>query len=184
MAAADRARGLQLRRRFDYDRVSGRRRGMSSQRLLPRLSNPCMSHKYNVGIIGYGWAATAHIAAINGTSLGRVTDVWSSRPLDAAELSQRHGCPIRVHSDLDAMLASPDVHVVDITGYPDQHAVQFIRAARAGKHVIIEKPLAVEWSHILEMKKAVEETRIRTCVCFECRFSSQFLATKSVIDAG
>ena len=143
-----------------------------------------MTHKYNVGIIGYGWAATAHIAAINATRQAQVTAVWSSRPLAAAELSASHGSPISVYSDLQAMLASPDIHVVDITSYPNQHKDQFVAAARNGKHVIVEKPLAVEWSEILQMKKAVAETGVKTCVCLECRFSSQFLATKAVIDAG
>jgi predicted dehydrogenase len=143
-----------------------------------------MNTRYNVGIIGYSWAATAHIGAINATTRGIVTDVYSSRPLDAAELTARHGCPIRVHSDLDAMLADPRIQVIDITGYPDQHASQFIAAVRAGKHVIIEKPLAIEWKDILEMQKALKGSRSKTCVCFECRYSSQFLATKAVIDAG
>lgn len=143
-----------------------------------------MSKRYNVGVIGYSWAATAHIGAIHATGRGQVVAVSSSRPLDAAELSARHGTPIEVHTDLDAMLANPDIDVVDITGYPNRHADEFIRAARKGKHVIVEKPLAVDWSRVLEMKKAVAETGIKTCVCLECRFSSQFLATKAVIDAG
>jgi predicted dehydrogenase len=82
------------------------------------------------------------------------------------------------------MLANPDIHVVDITGYPNQHAEHFVRAARNGKHIIVEKPLAVEWREILGMKRALAEARVNTCVCFECRFSSQFLATKGVIDSG
>ena len=143
-----------------------------------------MSTSYNVGVIGYSWAATAHIDAIAATSKARVTDILSSRPLDAAELSRKHGTPIRVHTDLDAMLANPDIHVVDITGYPDQHAAQFIRAAKAGKHIIIEKPLAIEWNDVLAMRDAAVANGTKVCVCFECRFSSQFLATKSVIDAG
>jgi predicted dehydrogenase len=143
-----------------------------------------MSKKYNVAVIGYGWAATAHIAAINATSQAQVTGVWSSRPLDSGELSQRHDSAIKAHTDLAAMLSKPDIHVVDITGYPDQHAEQFRSAARHGKHIIVEKPLAVEWSEILAMKKAVEETGVKTCVCFECRYSSQFLATKAVLDEG
>ena len=143
-----------------------------------------MNHTYNVGIVGYSWAATAHIGAINATGKGQVTAVYSSRPLDARELSDRHGCPITVHSRLEAMLADPSIHVVDITSYPDQHAAQFCLAARHGKHVIVEKPLAVEWNQILQMKKAVAEARIRTCVCFECRYSSQFLGTRSVVDQG
>jgi predicted dehydrogenase len=143
-----------------------------------------MTQKYNVAVIGYGWAATAHIGAINATRQARVTDIWSSRPLSSAEVSARHGSPVRVHSDLDAMLADRNIHVVDITSYPNQHPEQFVAAARHGKHVIIEKPLAVEWPQVLEMKKAAAEAGIRTCVCLECRFSSQFLATKAVIDAG
>jgi predicted dehydrogenase len=142
------------------------------------------SERYNVGIIGYSWAATAHIGAINATTRGIVTDVYSSRPLDAAELTARHGCPIRVQSNLEAMLADTRIRVIDITGYPDQHASQFIAAVRAGKHVIIEKPLAVEWKDLLEMQAALKGSGSKTCVCFECRYSSQFLATKSVIDAG
>jgi UDP-N-acetyl-2-amino-2-deoxyglucuronate dehydrogenase len=140
--------------------------------------------KYNVAIAGYSWAATAHIGAINATSQAQVTDVWSSRPLSSEELSARHGCPIRVHSDFEGMLARPDVHVLDITSYPNQHAEQFILAARRGKHVIVEKPLAVEWREIVAMKKAIGEAGVKTCVCFECRFSSQFLATKAVLDSG
>jgi predicted dehydrogenase len=142
------------------------------------------SERYKVGIIGYSWAATAHIGAINATTRGIVTDVYSSRPLDAAELTERHGCPIRVHSNLEAMLADSRIQVIDITGYPDQHAGQFIAAVRAGKHVIIEKPLSIDWKDILEMAAAHKGSTSKTCVCFECRYSSQFLATKAVIDAG
>ncbi len=62
--------------------------------------------KYNVGIIGYGWAASAHIAAINATSHAQVTAVYSSRKLDDAELSAKHGGKIKTYTDLDEMLAS------------------------------------------------------------------------------
>jgi len=143
-----------------------------------------MRKKHNIAVIGYGWAATAHIAAINATSRGQVTAVWSSRALDAAELTERHGSPITPHTDLGKILSDPEIDVVDITGYPDQHAAQFIAAARAGKHIIIEKPLAIDWSDVLAMKKAAIESGARVCVCFECRFSSQLVATKSVIDSG
>ena len=47
--------------------------------------------KYNVGIIGYGWAATAHIDAINTTQQAQVTAIYSSRTLSGAELSKKHG---------------------------------------------------------------------------------------------
>ena len=143
-----------------------------------------MRKKYNIAVIGYGWAASAHIAAINATSRGCVTSIWSSRPLDAAELSEKHGSPISTSTDLQKVMFDPEVDIIDITGYPDQHAVHFIAAARAGKDIIIEKPLAIEWRDVLAMKKAADESGAKVCACFECRYSSQMVATKSVIDAG
>src|ERR1051326_26106 len=80
--------------------------------------------KYNVGIIGYGWVASAHIPAINGTSLGQVTAVYSSRRLDSRELSVKHGSPITAYNDFDQMLANPDIHVLSVCSYPYDHTAQ------------------------------------------------------------
>jgi predicted dehydrogenase len=140
--------------------------------------------KFNVGIIGYGWVASAHIRAINATTFARVTAVCSSRKLDPAELSAQYGGPIRVYQDLDEVLADPEIHVVSICSFPNQHAKQAIRCAKAGKHLIIEKPLCLSPSDLREMQRVIRQSKVKTCVCFECRFSSQFLATKSVIDRG
>jgi len=140
--------------------------------------------KYNVGIIGYGWASTAHIPAINATALGQVTAICSSRPLDAAELSAQYGCDLKVYNDLDAILSEPSIHVVSICGYPAQHTHETVRAAKAGKHLIIEKPLCLSLRDLRTMQRAVRQAKVKTCVCFECRFSSQFIATKAVLDEG
>jgi predicted dehydrogenase len=140
--------------------------------------------KYNVGIIGYGWVATAHIPAINASQHAQVTAVYSSRPLDSKELSAKHGGSVTAYSDLDAMLADPNIHAVSVCSLPSLHREHVIAAARAGKHIIIEKPLALSWKDCLAMEAAVKKAGVKVCVCFECRFSSQFLATKSVIDQG
>ncbi len=140
--------------------------------------------KFNVGIVGYGWASGAHIAAINATAHAQVTAICSSRALDSVELSARHGGKIACYEDLDRMLGDKSLHVVAVCSYPQDHARQAIAAARAGKHLIIEKPLALNWEDCLAVQKAVKEAGVRTCVCFECRFSSQFLTIKAVIDRG
>lgn len=137
---------------------------------------------FNVGVVGHGWAATAHIPAINDSGLARVTAVYSSRPLDEAELSARYGGKVKAYQDLDAMLADPDIDVVDLTSYPYQHADQAVKAAKAGKHLIIEKPLALSLEDCRKIAKAVEKAGVQACVCFECRFSSQFLSIKAAID--
>jgi len=140
--------------------------------------------KYNVGIIGYSWAAGAHIEAINKTSYAQVTSLCSSRKLDSAEISSKHGGTIKCYTDLAQMLADPHLHAVSICSYPADHARQAIMAAKAGKHLIIEKPLALTWDDCLAVKAAVDKAGVKTCVCFECRFSSQLTTIKAVIDKG
>jgi len=139
---------------------------------------------YNVGIIGYGWVAAAHIPAINATGQAQVTAVYSSRKLDAGELSARHGGDITAYNDLNALLGDKSIHAVSICSYPYDHAKQAVAAAKAGKHLIIEKPLALSWKDCQAIEAAVKKAKVKTCVCFECRYSSQFLATKAAIDRG
>jgi predicted dehydrogenase len=57
-------------------------------------------------------------------------------------------------------------------------------AAKAGKHLIIEKPVALTWGECLSVKEAVEEAGVKSCVCFECRYSSQLMTIKALIDQG
>jgi len=140
--------------------------------------------KLNIGIVGYGWASEAHIAAINATSNGQVTAICSSRPLDAVELSTKHRCRLALYNRLDDLLADPAVDVVDICSYHELHARQTIAAARAGKHLIIEKPVALNAKDCRAMAAAVNRARVRTCVCFELRWSAQFQATRSLLESG
>jgi UDP-N-acetyl-2-amino-2-deoxyglucuronate dehydrogenase len=139
---------------------------------------------YNVGVIGYGWAATAHIDAINGGTGGKVTAVCSSRPLSAAELAAKHGAPIRVYAKVEDLLADPTIDVVSITSYPWEHAAQTIAAARAGKHIILEKPMVLALEDLRRVEIAVREAAVGFCLCFECRWSSQFQGIKTMLEAG
>ena len=140
--------------------------------------------RLSVGIIGYGWVAGAHIAAINATKTAEVTALCSSRPLDSKQLTEKHGSQITPYTGLIDLLSHPGLDVVSICSYPHQHREHAVAAAQAGKYLIIEKPLALSWKDCQAVAAAVEKARVKACVCFECRYSSQFLATKSVIDQG
>lgn len=140
--------------------------------------------KLNVGLAGYGWVAGAHIAAINAGSQAQVTAVYSSRPLDAEAVSAQHGCSISTYTDYQSLLAHPGLDIVSICSYPYEHKAHAVAAAAAGKHLILEKPLALSWKDCQAVAAAVKKARVKTCVCFECRYSSQFQATKAVVDEG
>ncbi len=139
---------------------------------------------YHVGIIGYGWVATAHIEAINNCENAQVSAVYSSRELSGEDLTEEWGSNIRVYNDLDKMLANDSIDAVSVCSYPYQHKEHILKAADAGKHLIIEKPLALSWEDCKEIEKVVKETKVHTCVCFECRYSNQFIVTKSILDEG
>lgn len=140
--------------------------------------------KYNVGIIGYGWVATAHIAAINASPNAQVTAVYSSRQLDDAEVSAKSGSSIKAYTDLNAMLADKNLHAISICSYPYQHKDHAVAAAQAGKHLIIEKPLALSWEDCQAVEAAVKKAGVKSCICFELRYSSQLISTKTIIDQG
>ena len=139
---------------------------------------------YKVGIVGYGWAAAAHADAINGTDRAQVRAIFSSRELDAAEVSKTHGSDIATYRDYDQMLREADIDVVAITSYPNQHREQAVAAAAAGKHIILEKPMALTWEDCKTIHQAVRDNNVQACVCFELRFISQFLTTSHLIESG
>ena len=80
--------------------------------------------------------------------------------------------------------AGPTIDVIDVCSFPKDHAKQTIAAAKAGKHLIIEKPLGLNRKEVLAMADAIKAAKVKTCVCFEVRWSSQFRSIKGVIDAG
>jgi predicted dehydrogenase len=137
-----------------------------------------------IGVVGLGWVAGTHIEAFRQVEGARVAAVCSRRPQDQAALERRFGLPLKACQDYQEMLADPDLDVIDICTPHPLHPEQAIAAARAGKHLIIEKPLAITWESAKALRDAVLHSGVKVCVCFECRFSKHFSLIRSVIEAG
>jgi predicted dehydrogenase len=137
-----------------------------------------------VGIVGLSWAAGAHIETFRSVKNARVTAVCSRREHDPKELEKKYGVPLKVYQNYDQMLADKDIDVVDICSQHPFHPTQAIAAAKAGKHLIIEKPLALTWNDAKAVRDAVRKAGVKACVCFEVRWSAHFLLAKSVVDEG
>jgi UDP-N-acetyl-2-amino-2-deoxyglucuronate dehydrogenase len=140
--------------------------------------------KLNVGIIGFGWVATAHIKAINSGDIAQVSAIYSSRTQDDTELSKTWGSEIKSYTDLNEMLKDSSIDAVSICSYSYLHTKHALAAVNAGKHIILEKPMALSWEDCLEIEKAVKKANVRFCICFECRYSNQLISTKEVVDLG
>lgn len=141
-------------------------------------------NEINVGIVGVGWVAGAHIEAFKHIPGAKVTAVCSRRELDEKELERQYGTPLKAYRDYDEMLKDPSIHVIDICTPHPLHAEQAIAAARAGKHLIIEKPIAIAWPDAVAVKQAIDAAGVKSCVCFEVRFSQQGEVLRATIDQG
>jgi predicted dehydrogenase len=139
---------------------------------------------YNVGIVGFGWVAGAHLTTFKELPNFRPMAILSRRSLDAAEIKARYGADVRIYNDYDQFLADGDIQVVDICTPHPYHPEQTIRAAEAKKHIIIEKPMALGFEDGVKMVQAVKKHGVKTSVCFECRFISVAKAHKAIIDQG
>jgi predicted dehydrogenase len=137
---------------------------------------------WRVGMVGYGWAAGAHLAALSRIPSVEVAAICTSRSDVDHVRSGDADRPIEVVRDVGELIARDDISVIDICSRSDRHAAQAIAAAEAGKHVIIEKPIALSLGELRALERAVAEAGVRTCVCFEERYSSQFTVTRSMID--
>lgn len=125
------------------------------------------------------WIAPAVERATNGQAVG----VWSRQPEHAAEVAARHGIP-RVYTALDEVLADPEVDAVFIATPNHLHARQAIAALRAGKHVLIEKPMAVGVDEAAAAVRAAREAGRLLGVGFHFRHHTLIAEARQQVAAG
>ncbi|MFW5798090.1 MAG: Gfo/Idh/MocA family protein, partial [Planctomycetota bacterium] len=142
------------------------------------------SKQRGIGVVGLGNVAGAHIKAFGEVVGARVVAATSRREHTDDQLQETYGTTFKVYHELDDMLADPAVEVVDICTPHFLHTEQAIASARAGKHLVIEKPIGLGPDELRDLERTVEKAGVRVCVCFECRFSGHFSCVHSMIDRG
>ncbi|NLT41035.1 MAG: Gfo/Idh/MocA family oxidoreductase [Anaerolineae bacterium] len=109
---------------------------------------------------------------------------FHSRSLDRARaFAERYGAPT-AYDDLDHLLADDRIDAVYVATEVDRHAEQAIAAARAGKHVLVEKPMALDVAQCRAMIAAAEESGVHLAVAYYARFLPKPQVMRSVIAAG
>ena len=139
---------------------------------------------HGFGIVGCGMIAEYHARAIGEIPGARVAAAYSRRPENGAKIAGLAGGDCPVFDDLDAMLAHPGVDVVCICTPSGAHRDPAVAAARAGKHVVVEKPLEITLPRCDAIIEACDAAGGRLCTIFPSRFSPANLALKGAIDAG
>ncbi|MBK6013361.1 Gfo/Idh/MocA family protein [Streptomyces sp. MBT53] len=120
-----------------------------------------------IGLLGTGpWAQMAHAPALAGHTEWDFAGVWGRRPDAAKELADEYGVP--AYDDVDALLA--DVDAVAVALPPSVQAELAVRAARAGRHLLLDKPLAPTVEQGQAVVDAVREAGVASVVFFTTRF--------------
>ena len=131
------------------------------------------------GIIGCGMIARFHAKAIAELRGARLVACFDQLPAAADKLAETIGC--KAYHDLDAMLADPAVDLVTIGTPSGAHMEPAVAAARAGKHVIVEKPLEITLRRCDRIIDACNRSGVVLSTIFPSRFhaSSQELKRRS-----
>ncbi len=136
-----------------------------------------------IGMIGVGAVANdGHLPGYRNAGLKVVAAADCSRPaLDGVQ--KRWGVD-RVFTDYREMLALPEIRIVDITTPPAVKPPQVLDAIRAGKHVIVQKPLSRSFDEARRMVEAAEEAGVLMAVHQQARWIPALLPVKGWIDDG
>lgn len=138
-----------------------------------------------VGIVGTGWVAGEHIRSYSKNPHCRLAAVCGrTREKAGAKAAEAGLHDVRLYDSYADMLADADVQAVSICTPPNMHPEQAILAARAGKHILIEKAAANDPKSLGEMHRAVQQAGVRTVVSFVLRWNPQFALIRRTLADG
>jgi predicted dehydrogenase/aryl-alcohol dehydrogenase-like predicted oxidoreductase len=131
-----------------------------------------MAKKLNWGILGTGSIAHAFAKGVLASKKGALVAVGSRTQASADTFADQYGISTR-HANYEALLADPQVQAVYVCTPHPMHAEWAIRAAEAGKHVLCEKPIAVNYPEAMAMVEAARENDVFLMEAFMYRCHPQ-----------
>ncbi|MCL2709171.1 MAG: Gfo/Idh/MocA family oxidoreductase [Defluviitaleaceae bacterium] len=149
-----------------------------------------MRKKINVGLVGYKFMGKAHSNAYR--KIGMFFDASADVVMKALcgreeewlkESAAKFGWE-SYETDWKKLIARKDIDAIDITSPSNTHKDVAIEAAKAGKHVFCEKPLALNVSDAREMLKAANDNKVKHQIGFNYRFAPAVLLAKQLIETG
>lgn len=141
--------------------------------------------KLGVLIHGAGWVSTQHIAAFQRNPATEIVAISSRQLASARRRAEEAGlADVGLYDDLDQALRHPGVDIVVVCTPQHVHCANVLAAARAGKHLVIEKPAGLSMPELREMESAVRRAGVKTIVSFVLRWNPLFQRLKSLIAGG
>ncbi|HEX8969281.1 MAG TPA: Gfo/Idh/MocA family oxidoreductase [Chloroflexota bacterium] len=141
-----------------------------------------IEHPLRCAVIGSGFAGSTYAEAIRFVPEARLVAVAGGR--GAAELASQHQARAYTTEEVDAVLSAPDVDAVLIASPNPYHCPHTVRAAAHGKHVLVEKPMALTVAECRTMIDACAASGSVLMVGHHHRFRRNPVATRLLLDRG
>lgn len=143
-----------------------------------------MTRKVRYGIIGFGRFADKTIApAIKESTNSKLVAIQNRTLAKAKEVAEAHDVPLAFDS-VAKLVAHPDVDAVFIISPNHLHCPETILAAKAGKHVLVEKPMAMNVAECERMIEACTQHNVKLMVGHMLRLSPLLQRARQLVDSG
>jgi predicted dehydrogenase len=135
---------------------------------------PTKNGKLGVGVAGVGWCAAQHITAFQKNPHSEVTWLYGRDEGRTKANLEKYGVSVpgaRITTRFEDLLEAPDVDLITITTPNHLHADEAVATAKAGKHMVLEKPTGLDEAELIRIRDAVKASGVRTIVSFELRYN-------------
>ena len=136
-----------------------------------------------VGVIGVGWFGTVHCRAIADHPQLELAALCDASEERLAEMAREHGVA-RTCTDYRELVDDPEIDALAVVTPWDHHAEPTLAGLAAGKHVLVEKPMASTVEDCQRMCDAARDAEAILMVGHICRFNPRYISAKREIDAG
>jgi predicted dehydrogenase len=133
------------------------------------------------GIIGCGMISRFHARAIQEIKGAKLVACYNHSPQKALDFAKEFGC--QAYQSLDELLAQKDVDVVTICTPSGAHLEPGLAAAKAGKHILVEKPLEVTTARCDRLIDACKSAGVKLATIFPSRFHESSQLLKKAVDS-
>ncbi|MBE6552289.1 MAG: Gfo/Idh/MocA family oxidoreductase [Ruminococcaceae bacterium] len=139
----------------------------------------------NYGIIGCGLIADFHARAVlelEETKPVKLYGVVDVRKEAAEKFGEKYS--IKVYDTIDDMLADPEIHAVSICTPSGFHSDLAVKAASHGKHIVVEKPMAITKEQLEAVVKTCDENNVKLSSVAQMRFADNIVRAREAVQSG
>lgn len=141
-----------------------------------------MDKKLGVAVIGCGWVAEEYVKAFINDGRAEVRALVNRTAAKAQAYKDKYALDCAVETDAAKVIPRDDIGIVVVSTSHEAHTEYVVAAAEAGKHVIIEKPVALSMAEVLQQQKAINDANVKSVVSFVLHWNPLLETIDSLID--